>query len=171
MPVSPRFAASRILRRCSRSGRSVKRTAICVPPAKSMPNFSPFCTKIAKSPTAISSQEAPIANHLYLRKSMLVCRKSSIPVSLDRQSVDVLAPPVRQLEDRVRHEDGGEDGDQEAQDQGHRETLHGTGTELEEKDRGDDHGQVCVALKRAIAPRSMTAFRISARTAFSPESR
>ncbi len=32
-------------------------------------------------------------------------------------------------------------------------------------------GRVSVALKRAIAPRSMTAFRISARTAFSPESR
>ena len=45
---------------------------IAVPPEKSMPNFSPFWTKTVKRPTAMSAQEAPIAHHLYLRKSMLV---------------------------------------------------------------------------------------------------
>src|SRR5207245_3830542 len=37
----------------------------------------------------------------------------------DRKRVDVLPAAVLELEDRVRHEDSGEDGDQESQDQGH----------------------------------------------------
>ncbi len=60
------------------SGRSAKRIAIAVPPEKSMPNFRPFCTKTVNRPTAIRAQEAPIAHHLYFRKSMLVWRKNSI---------------------------------------------------------------------------------------------
>ena len=60
------------------SGRSDRRIAIAVPPEKSMPNFRPFCTKTVKRPTPISAQEAPMAHHLYLRKSMLVWRKNSM---------------------------------------------------------------------------------------------
>src|SRR6202047_941956 len=97
------------------SGRWANRTAIWVPPAKSMPNFSPFWTKTVKTPRAISAQDAPMAHHLYLRKSMLVWRKSSISLFLsDRNGVDVLPSPVLELEDRVRHEHRGEHGNQEA---------------------------------------------------------
>src|SRR6476619_1637126 len=128
----------------SRSGLCAKRTAIWVPPAKSIPNFKPFWTKIAKRPTAIKSHEAPIASHLYFRKLMLVWRNSSMPVPLYREGVDVLPPPVHQLEDRVRHEHRGENRDQETQDQRHREPLHGPCSELEQEDRRDDDGQVRV---------------------------
>src|SRR6202171_1172691 len=136
MPTSPRLAASRILRMRSMSGRSAKRIAIAVPPEKSMPNLRPFWTKTANIPTRISAQDAPIAHHLYFRKSMLVCRKSSIFFSfafgscLDRDGVDVLAAPVLELEDRVRHEDRREHGDEETDDQRHREALHRAGAEL-----------------------------------------
>src|SRR6266545_1793993 len=144
MPVSPRFAPSRILRRRSTSGRSANFRAIAVPPAKSMPNFRPFCTKIANTPTRISAQEAKIAHHLYLRKSMLVWRNSSMARSSDRQGVDVLAPSVDDVEQRVRNEDGGEDGNEQADDERYGEPFDGSGAELEQEHRGDDDGQVRV---------------------------
>src|SRR5512144_2986977 len=104
MPISPSFAPSRIVRILSMSGRFERRIAIAVPPEKSMPNLRPFCTKIVKRPTAISAQDAPMAHHLYFRKSMLVWRKNSMTLCfLDRHRVDVLAASVLELEDRVRH--------------------------------------------------------------------
>src|SRR5215470_18323045 len=114
------------------SGREPNFRAICVPPAKSIPNRSPFWTKMASSPTRISAHEAPIAHHFQRRKSMLVCRKSSMPAS-DRKRVDVLLAPVLDLEHGVRHEDGGEDGDEQTDDQRHGEPLHRPGAELEEE--------------------------------------
>src|SRR5580765_1522252 len=121
MPVSPRRPASRSFLRLSMSGREAKRSAIWVPPAKSMPNRTPF-TAMATKPTRIRAQEAPMAHHLKRRKSMLVWRKSSIAAS-DRKRVDVLPPAVLELEERVRHEDGGEDRDQETDDQRDGEPL------------------------------------------------
>src|SRR5262249_5149657 len=121
------------------SGRAPNFSAICVPPAKSMPNFRPFWTKIARSPTRISAQEAPTATHFQGRKSMWVWGKRSMPAS-DRKRVDVLPPPVLDLEHGVRHEDGGEDGDEQADDQRHGESLDRPGAELEEEDRRDDDG-------------------------------
>src|SRR5215468_695194 len=126
MPISPRPAPSRTFRRWSTSGRSAKRTAIAVPPEKSMPNFRPFWMKTVKTPSAISAQEAPMAHHLYLRKSMLVWRKNSMALYflvLDRHRVDVLAAAVLELEDRVRHEHRREHGDEQADDQRDRESL------------------------------------------------
>src|SRR6266550_1455415 len=139
MPISPRLAPSRSLRSPSTSGRCANRTAIAVPPEKSMPNLSPFWTKIAKRPTRIRAHEAPIAHHLYLRKSMLVWRKNSISAFLlDRHRIDVLAAPVFELEHRVRHEDRREHGDEKADDQGDRKTLDRTRPELEQEERRDD---------------------------------
>src|ERR1700693_557566 len=146
MPVSPRRPASRSLRRWSMSGRVAKRNAIWVPPAKSMPNRTPF-TAMARKPTRIRAQEAPMAHHFQRRKSMLVCRKSSIAAS-DRKGGDVLPPPVLELEERVRHEDAGEDRDQETDDQRDGEPLDGPGPELEEEDRRDDDGDVRVDDRR-----------------------
>src|SRR5687767_13507932 len=71
-----------------------------------------------------------------------------LSLNLDRKSVDVLAPPVHQLEDRVRHEDGGEDRDEKSQDERDGESLDGPGPELEEEDRRDDYGQVRVDDRR-----------------------
>src|SRR5512132_3080130 len=147
MPVSPKLPESRILRSLSMSGREANFKAICVPPARSMPNFSPFWTKIDSNPRRIRAQEAPMAHHFQRRKSMWVWRKSSIPAS-DRKCVDVLPPPVLDLEDGVRHEDGGEDGDQKADDEGHGKPLDRTGPELEEEDRRDDDGDVRVDDRR-----------------------
>ncbi len=48
----------------SMSGLSAKRTAMAVPPEKSMPNFRPFCTNTAKMPSAMNAQETRIARHL-----------------------------------------------------------------------------------------------------------
>src|SRR5262252_10680757 len=131
MPISPSPAPSRTFRRRSISGFSPRRTAMAVPPEKSMPNFRPFCTKIAKKPSAISAQEAPMAHHLYFRKSMLVWRKNSIAaLYLYGDRVDVLAAPVLELEDRVGDEHGREDRDEEADDQGDGEALDGARAEL-----------------------------------------
>src|SRR6476646_6885268 len=146
MPVPPKFPASRTLRRWSMSGGAVKRRAICVPPSKSMPNLTPR-TVTARNPTRIRAQEAPMAHHCQRRKSKLVWRKSSIAAS-DRKRVDVLFAAVLELEQRVRHEDRGEDGDQEKDDQRDGEPLDGPGPELEEEDRRDDDGDVRVDDRR-----------------------
>src|SRR5450759_1001560 len=146
MPVSPRLPASRSLRRWSMSGREAKRSAIWVPPAKSMPNRTPL-TAIARKPTRIRAQEAPMAHHFQRRKSILVWRKSSITAS-DRKGVDVLPPAVLEIEDRVRHEDGGEDRDQETDDERNGEPLDRSRSELEEEDRRDDDGDVRVDDRR-----------------------
>src|SRR5262249_13346773 len=149
MPISPSPAPSRTLRRWSTSGRSPKRSAIAVPPEKSMPNFRPFCTKIAKKPSAISAQEAPMAHHLYFRKSMLVWRKNSIAaLYLYGDRVDVLAAPVLELEDRVGDEHGRENRDEETDDQRDGETLHRPRAELEQEHGRDDRRHVGVDDRR-----------------------
>src|SRR5262249_21317900 len=149
MPISPRPAPSRILRRWSTSGRSANRTAIAVPPEKSMPYFRPFWTKIVIRPSAITPHDRPMAHHLYFRKSMLVWRKNSIAaLYLYGDRVDVLSAPVLELEDGVRDEHGREDGDEEADDQGDREALHGSCAELEQEHRRDDRGDVRVDDRR-----------------------
>src|ERR1700693_4578825 len=146
MPVSPKRPASRSVRRWSMSGRVAKRSAIWVPPAKSMPSRTPR-TAIARKPTRIRAQEAPMAHPFQRGKSMLVWRKSSIAAS-DRKGVDVLPPAVLELKERLRHEDGGEDRDQETDDQRDGEPLDGPGPELEEEDRRDDDGDVRVDDRR-----------------------
>src|SRR5260370_22817007 len=92
----------------------------------------------------MSAQEAPIAHHFQRRKSMLVWRKSSMRAFSDRKGVDVLAPPVFQVENRVRDEDRRKDRDQQADDQRHGEPLDGPRPELKEEDRRDDDRYVRV---------------------------
>src|SRR4029077_10699549 len=117
---------------------------MAVPPEKSMPNFRPFCTNTAKTPSAISAQEAKIARHLYFRKSMLVCRKNSISGFLYGDRVDVLAAAVHELEQRVGHEDGREHRDQQTDDQRDGEALDRAGAELQQEEGRDDRRRVRV---------------------------
>src|ERR1700693_4380092 len=111
-----------------------------------MPNRTPF-TAMARKPTRIRAQEATMAHPFQRSKSMLVCGKSSIAAS-DRKGFDVLPPAVLELEERVRHEDGGEDRDQETDDQRDGEPPDGAGRELEAEDRPDDDGDVRVDDRR-----------------------
>src|SRR5438552_2585357 len=138
--ASARSARSRFIGTASRNFRMM-----FAPPAKSMPQFTPFLMK-STPPMIAKITEKATAWKRHLTKSYLVLTKICMTVFLDLNAdrLRLLRCRVFEIEDHARHEKRGEHGGEEADEQRDGESLDRSRSELEEEQRRDDGRHVRV---------------------------
>src|SRR5260221_901381 len=138
-------ASFRSPRRRSRGTASRNLSVMCAPPAKSMPQFTPFLANSAK-PTIAQITEKATAWKRHRTKSYLVLTKICMVVWLlalpDAHFGRAILRFVVDVEDHARYEERREDRREETDQQRDGESLDRARSELEEEERRDDRRHV-----------------------------
>src|SRR4051794_30087084 len=116
-------------------------TITAVPPANSMPSGMPLVMKTA-APARMTIHDSTSACTRQRRKSKRGCWK--ICMGLNGQRRDLLPPAERQFEQRLRHENRGEQVGDQTEEQRHGEAADRPGAELEQEGDRDQRRDVRV---------------------------
>src|SRR5258705_5065822 len=127
MLTSPSPPGPRRVRSSSTGGRSRNLSWTAVPPAKSIPRLKPYVA-MAHAATPIDRHEKPMKNHFvpYMSLKRVFVKTCSMETS-DAQPLHPRPQGQKGVEQRARHEDGGEQVRQDADGERQREASHRAG--------------------------------------------
>src|ERR1039458_7714479 len=98
-------------------------------------------------PATLNTSEKARKYHFLPRKSILVLRNNSTASPLNAQWLATLMATENELKDHTRYEHRGEQVGRQTEAEGHRKSLHRTGSEQEQDDGGHDGGHVGIDRK------------------------